>query len=40
LRIRALKQRFALDDDSLEALKEAILRVHPQVVDDHGRRLI
>jgi hypothetical protein len=34
---RALKLQFTLDDDQLEALKDELLYVHPQVVDDAGR---
>jgi class 3 adenylate cyclase/predicted ATPase len=37
---RALKVRFHLDDEHLEALKEEILYVHPSVVDDHDRGLV
>ena len=37
---RALKRQFALDDDYLEDLKEAILFAHPQVVDEGGRGLV
>ena len=35
---RALKVRFSLDDEYLEALKEEILYVHP-VVDDEDSSL-
>jgi hypothetical protein len=37
---RALKRQFALDDDYLEDLKEAILFAHPQVRDEEGRGLV
>lgn len=37
---RALKRQFAIDDDYLEDLKEAILLAHPQVVDEEGRGLV
>jgi class 3 adenylate cyclase/tetratricopeptide (TPR) repeat protein len=37
---RALKRQFAIDDDYLEDLKEAILFAHPQVVDEGGRGLV
>jgi hypothetical protein len=37
---RALKRQFALDDDYLEDLKEAILFAHPQVVDEGGHGLV
>jgi hypothetical protein len=37
---RALKRQFALDDDYLEDLKEAILFAHPQVVDEARRGLV
>jgi hypothetical protein len=30
----AIKRQFALDDDYLEDLKDAILYAHPQVVDN------
>src|SRR5262252_9416838 len=36
---RALKMRFALDDEYLDVLKEELLYVHP-VRDDEGRGLI
>src|SRR5262249_50312805 len=36
---RALKVQFHLDDESLEALKEELLYVHP-VRDDEGRGLV
>src|SRR5262252_5118207 len=36
---RAIKRRFAIDDDYIEDLKEEILYVHP-VIDDEGRGLI
>ena len=37
---RALKRQFALDDDYLADLTEAILFAHPQVVDAGGRGLV
>src|SRR5215510_7699163 len=37
---RALKRQFAVDDDYLEDLKEAILFAHPQVFDEEGRGLV
>jgi class 3 adenylate cyclase len=37
---RALKRQFDLDDDYLEDLKEEILFLHPQVVDEGGRGLV
>jgi class 3 adenylate cyclase/tetratricopeptide (TPR) repeat protein len=37
---RALKRQFAIDDDYLEDLKDAILFAHPQVVDEGGRGLV
>ena len=37
---RALKRQFALDDDYLADLTEAILFAHPQVVDEGGRGLV
>jgi hypothetical protein len=36
---RALKVQFHLDDESLEALKEELLYIHP-VRDDEGRGLV
>src|SRR5512145_2592058 len=36
---RAVKRQFALDDDYLEDLKEALLYAYPQVIDD-GRGLV
>src|SRR5262245_33118517 len=36
---RALKRQFALDEDYLEDLKDALLYAYPQVVDD-GRGLV
>ena len=36
---RALKMRFALDDEYLDVLKEELLYVHP-VRDDEGRGLV
>ena len=35
----ALKHQFQLDDDQLAVLKDELLYVHPQVVDDGGRDL-
>ena len=37
---RALKRQFAIDDDYLEDLKEAILFAHPQVIDEARRGLV
>src|ERR671922_574446 len=37
---RALKRQFAIDDDYLEDLREAILFAHPQVIDEGGRGLV
>jgi class 3 adenylate cyclase len=37
---RSLKREFALDDETLEDLKEELLYSRPQVVDDEGRGLI
>ena len=37
---RALKRQFALDDDYLADLTEALLFAHPQVVDEGGRGLV
>jgi Protein of unknown function (DUF615) len=37
---RALKRQFALDDDYLADLQEAILFAHPQVRDEEGRGLV
>jgi hypothetical protein len=34
---RALTRQFALDEASLEDLKDAILFAHPEVVDEAGR---
>jgi predicted ATPase/class 3 adenylate cyclase len=36
----ALKHYFALDEDTLEALKTEILFAHPQVVDEEGHGLV
>jgi hypothetical protein len=36
---RALKRRFAIDDDYIEDLKEELLYVHP-VLDDEGKGLV
>ena len=40
LSYRALKRHFALDDDALEDLKEALLYAHAQVIVDDGRGLV
>src|SRR5712691_5817271 len=37
---RALKRQFAINDDYLEDLKDAILFAHPQVMDEEGRGLV
>jgi hypothetical protein len=37
---RALKRQFALQDDYLEDLKDAILFAHPEVRDEEGRGLV
>jgi hypothetical protein len=37
---RALKRQFAIPDDYLEDLKDAILFAHPQVRDEDGRGLV
>ena len=37
---RAVKRQFALDDDALEDLKEALLYAHAQVIVDDGRGLV
>ena len=37
---RALKRQFAIPDDYLEDLKDAILFAHPQVIDEQGRGLV
>ena len=37
---RALKRQFAIQDDYLEDLKDAILFAHPQVIDEEGRGLV
>ena len=37
---RALKRQFAIDDDYLVDLTEALLFAHPQVVDEGGRGLV
>ncbi len=37
---RGLKLEFQLDDDQLDELKEELLYIHPQIVDDEGRGLI
>jgi class 3 adenylate cyclase len=37
---RILKRQFALDDESLEDLKEELLYSHPEVADDAGRGLV
>src|SRR5215470_17300765 len=40
LSYRALQRQFALDDDALEDLKEALLYTHAQVIVDDGRGLV
>ena len=40
LSYRALKRHFALDDDALEDLKEALLYAHAQVIVADGRGLV
>src|SRR5215467_10899921 len=40
LSYRALKRQFALDDDALEDLKEALLYTHAQVIVDDGHGLV
>ncbi len=40
LSYRALKVRFALDDDHLEALKEEIIEAKQLAVDEHGKVLV
>jgi hypothetical protein len=37
---RALKRQFAIQDDYLEDLKDAILFAHPEVLDEAGRGLV
>ena len=37
---RALKRQFALDDDTLEDLKEEFVYSNQQILDDEGRGLI
>jgi class 3 adenylate cyclase/tetratricopeptide (TPR) repeat protein len=37
---RALKRQFAIQDDYLEDLKDAILFAHPEVLDEEGRGLV
>jgi len=37
---RALKRQFAIQDDYLEDLKDAILFAHPEVIDEEGRGLV
>ena len=37
---RALKRQFAIQDDYLEDLKDAILFAHPEVLDEQGRGLV
>ena len=37
---RALKRQFAIQDDYLEDLKDAILFAHPEVIDEQGRGLV
>ena len=40
LSYRALKVRFALDDDHLEALKDEIIEAKQLAVDEKGRVLV
>src|SRR4030095_1991070 len=40
LSYRTLKRQFALDDDALEDLKEALLYTHAPVIVDDGRGLV
>jgi hypothetical protein len=40
LSYRALKVRFALDDEHLEALKDEIIEAKQLAVDDQGRVLV
>jgi hypothetical protein len=40
LSYRALKVRFALDDDHLEALKEEIIEAKQLAADEHGKVLV
>jgi len=37
---RALKRQFAIQDDYLEDLKDAILFAHPEVIDEEGRGFV
>ena len=37
---RALKRKFAIQDDYLEDLKDAILFAHSEVIDEEGRGLV
>src|SRR5262247_914968 len=37
---RALKRQFAIQDDYLEDLKDAILFAHPEALDEEGRGLV
>src|SRR5712691_2274347 len=37
---RALKRQFAIQDDYLEDLKDAILFAHPEVLDEEGRGFV
>ena len=37
---RAIKRRFAVEDDYLEDLKEEILFAHPHIVDEEGRGFV
>jgi class 3 adenylate cyclase/tetratricopeptide (TPR) repeat protein len=37
---RALKRQFAIQDDYLEDLKDAIFFAHPEVIDEEGRGLV
>src|SRR5215510_13265788 len=40
LSYRALKLRFNVDDDYLEALKDEIIEAKQQAVDEHGKVLV
>src|SRR5215831_16486788 len=37
---QTLKLQFQLDEEHLEALKDAILFAHPQIIDEAGRGLV
>jgi hypothetical protein len=37
---RALQRQFALDEDTLNDLKDELLYAHPEVHDDAGRGLV